>query len=87
MSERLLLRGQDAEGLPVAEVVLPRHELEPRRGAQRLRIAVREPDPGPGEIVEDGRAVRRPAVTAQTLVAQVIGQNQDDVRPPFRRRA
>ena len=79
MAEGALFRVHDAEGLPVAEVVLAGHELHPGGGAERLREGVAEEHAFGGEAVEVGRFVGLAAVAAQAFVAEVVGQDEEDV--------
>ena len=66
--------------LPVVPVVVQsRHQLDPGRRAQRLRVPVLEPHALRGDPVEFGRFVRRPAVGAQRLDAEIVGEDDDDV--------
>ena len=73
-------------GLPVvANVrmpqVLARHQHAPRRGTHRCTaIELREPDPFRRHLIQVGRADLLLAVTAQLAVAQIIGQEEHDVR-------
>ena len=66
--------------LPVVPVVVqPRHQLDPGRRAQRLRMAVLEPHALRGDPVELRRLVGRAAVDTQRLGAEVVGEDDDDV--------
>ncbi len=71
-------RPEDAGSL----VVPAREQAGPGRRAERGHIEFLDSDPFPGQTVQ----VRRPqdvvAVDAHVAVTLVVGQNQDDVRPP-----
>jgi hypothetical protein len=56
------------------------HELRARRRAERLRITALEADSFFREPVEVGRFVRRASIGAETFVAEVVGENEDDIR-------
>ena len=71
--ERLLALFQMAEPPVVAPVVLAGHDLDPRRCADRLGIAVREAHTFPSKPLEDRSFVAGPAVRRNTLVAHVVG--------------
>ena len=45
-----------------------------------------EPHPFPRQPVDIRRPDLRRAIAADIAVAQVVGEDDDDVRPPFRRR-
>lgn len=63
----------------VAEVILTGHNFNSRRRTERLRIAVFEPHTLLGQTIENRRLIRCAAVTAETLIADVIGHNQNDI--------
>ena len=66
--------------LPVVPVVVqPRHQLDPGRRAQRLRVPVLEPHPLGGDAVELRSLVGRAAVCAECLDAEIVGEDDDDV--------
>ena len=78
--KRLLARIQDAEVSVVAEVVLPRHDLDPRRRAQRLRITMIEPHPRPRQLVQHRRLILLAAIAPKALIADIVGHDQHNVR-------
>ena len=59
------------------------HEGDPGRGADRGRgVVAGEAESFPGEPIEMGRAIVRPAVAAQVAIAEVVRQNKQDVGRP-----
>ena len=61
--------------------VQARHQREPRRGAHgRASVMLREADALGSQAVEAGRLQALLAVAAEVAVAEVVGQDEDDVR-------
>ena len=61
-----------------------RHQGRPARRTQRRgRIKLCEPEPFPGEPIQVGRLDGGMPVTAQVAVAQVIGEQNDEVGRPL----
>ena len=83
-------RGVGLEGTfePHALLIPARQKRRPRRCAHwSVRVELRQPDPFAGEPIEvRGPDVRR-TVAAQIAVAQVVGDDEHDVRPRLRDRA
>ena len=84
VAERHLASLELAEADVVAHVVLAGHHLHPRRRAERLHVRVGEARAARRERVQVGRLVAAAAVAGQALVAEVVGEDHDDVRPPLR---
>ena len=74
-----LAAGQKAELLIVTHIVLPRHDLHARGGADRLCVAVLKACTIGGEAVEVGRLVGFAAIGAHRLKAQVVGHDEHDI--------
>lgn len=70
---------QFAEAVVVSDIVLPGHELGPGRRAERLGISAIEAHASGGEAVEIRCAVGSPATGADTLVAKIVGEDEDDI--------
>src|SRR5207249_9990289 len=61
-------------------LVLARHEAGPGRGTDgAARVEIREANPFRGQTVEGGRARELLAVTPEVAIAEVVGQDEDDV--------
>lgn len=80
VSERRLLGIEQPEANIVPDIVLPGHELDSGRRAERLHIAVIEANPGRSEPIQVRRPVRLASVGAHAFIAEVIGHDEDDVR-------
>ena len=64
-----------------AKRIAARHQRRPRRGAERRRaVELRQPRPFGRHAVEVRRFELRMAVAAEVAVAEVVGQDEDDVR-------
>src|SRR5438067_1729391 len=61
------------------------HERDARRRAHGARgIVAREADARAREAIDARRSIVGPSVRAQVTVAQIVGEDEDDVRPPRR---
>ena len=56
-------------------------QRRPGRRADRFRVGAGEAQPLPGQAVEARGLVIPAAIAAQVVDAQVVGQDEDDVRP------
>jgi hypothetical protein len=63
----LLHRIQHSEIHIIAEIILPRHDLNARRCAKRLGIAVLKPHTRCGKIIQHGCFIRFAAATAEAF--------------------
>lgn len=79
MPEGVLFGMKGSKFSIISKIVLSGHDLDARGSAQRLGVAVREPDSGLGEFIKMRRLIGEAAVAAQALVAEVIGHYQNDV--------
>src|SRR5262249_60001609 len=71
-----------AEAGVVAKFVPARHQRDARGRAERMRVSFLKARAPGRHPVNGGRLIRSPAVGADGLIAQVVGQNQDDVGAP-----
>ena len=63
----------------VSVVVDAGHDLDTARGANGLRVAVLEADPGGRKLIESGRVVFFAAIGADAFKAHIIGHDEYDV--------
>ena len=80
VSKRLLRRVEVAEAGVVPLVAQARHQGHAGGRAERLHVALFKTHAGRGEPVHHGRLVALAAVSRDTFVAEVIDQDQHDVR-------
>ena len=73
-------RPDHADLQPVPHRIAARHQGGPRRGADRLHVELLEPRARRRELVEVRRLDLLAAVEADVGIAQVVGQDEDDVR-------
>ena len=83
--KRLRLRVHVSKIDVVPDIVDPGHELHARGRAERLHEAALEAHPARGEAIDIRRAVGGAAVGADALVAEIVDEDQNDIR--FRRRS
>ena len=72
---------QHAELNVIADIVLPGHDLCPRRRADRVGETVGKTDASLGQFIEVGRLAGFAAVGGQGFVTHVVGHDEDDVGP------
>ena len=65
--------------MPVAEVIFSGHQLHPGGGAEGLGEGVAEADAFAGHAIQVRGLVAGPAVGAEAFVAEVVGQDQQNV--------
>ena len=73
--------GEDARPLPSPGVFARQQGVAGRRAGRRRRVRVGEPQALPRQPVDVRRADPRRPVTPDVAVAQVVGIDEDDVRP------
>ena len=80
VTEGLVIRIQVAEMRVISEVVLPRHQLNPRGRADRSGKAVLEASALSGKRVDARRLVVLRSVAAKGLPANIVSHDENDVR-------
>ena len=80
MPERNLIRAHQPKREIVPEIVLARHQRNPRRRAQRQDMTLVKPHPIRRHLIQPRRRVRRSAVYSDGLVTEVVGHDHDDIR-------
>ena len=80
IAERLLRRIEMAEVRVVAAIADARHQRHARRRAERLHVALLEPHARRGELVHHRRLVALAAIGRDALVAEVVNEDEHDIR-------
>ena len=81
VAEGFLTEPEFAEAGVVAEVVLPRHQGDARRRAERMRVSILETHPVCRQAINVRRFIRCPTVGGDGFITLIVGHDQNDVGP------